>query len=81
MSVTYSAELPVREETGWYLAHLLKVEQQRRGTRARSRVLGCLTQAVLVLRWYLDGIRMSQLVRDNKISKSQQSCSTGAGVR
>jgi hypothetical protein len=70
MSVTYTAELPVREETVWYLARLLKAERRRRGTRARSRVLGCLAQAVLILRWMLDGTRMTQLVRDNKISKS-----------
>lgn len=70
MSVTYTAELPVREETVWYLARLLKTERCRRGTRTRSRVLGCLRQAVLILRWFLDGTRMSQLVRDNKISKS-----------
>lgn len=70
MSVTYTAELPVREETVWYLAHLLKAERHRRGTRAGSRALGCLAQAVLILRWFLDAIRVRQLVRDNKISKS-----------
>jgi hypothetical protein len=67
MSVTYTAELPVREETVWYLAHLLKAERRRRGTRTGSRVLGCLAQAVLILRWFLGGTRITQLVRDNKI--------------
>lgn len=70
MSVTYTAELPVREETVWYLAHLLKAERQRRGTRKGSRALGCFTQAVLILRWFLDGTRMRQLASDNHISSS-----------
>jgi len=70
MSVTYTAELPVREATVDFLAGLLAGERARRGTRADTRALSCHDQAVLVLRWFLDGTRMAQLARDNAISKS-----------
>jgi hypothetical protein len=53
-----------------YLSSLLHAERLRRGTRAGSRALGCFKQAVLILRWFLDGTRMSQLARDNHISGS-----------
>src|SRR6266511_5675427 len=70
MSVTYTAVLPVRDETVDFLAGLLAAERARRGTRADTRALSVHDQAVLVLRWFLDGIRMSQLARDNAIGKS-----------
>jgi hypothetical protein len=70
MSVTYVATLSVREETVLFLSTLLHRERQRRGTRANTRALGCFKQAILVLRWFLDGTRMSQLARDNTIGKS-----------
>jgi hypothetical protein len=70
MSVTYTAMLPVREETVDVLATLLADERARRGTRADTRALSCRDQAVLVLRWFLDGTRMSQLAGDNTISTS-----------
>jgi hypothetical protein len=38
---------------------LLAVERCRRGTRARRRALGCYRQAVLVLRWFVDGTRLA----------------------
>lgn len=69
-SVAYTAYLPVREETVHYLAALLHAERRRRGTRTRTRRLGCFAQAVLVLRWFLDNTRLRQLASDNKISKS-----------
>ena len=59
MSVTYAAVLPVRDETVDFLAGLLAVERGRRGTRADTRALSVRGQAVLVLRWFLDGTRMS----------------------
>jgi hypothetical protein len=65
-NVTYTAVLPVRGETVDFLAGLLAAERVRRGTRA----LSVREQAVLVLRWFLDGTRMSQLARDNGIGKS-----------
>jgi hypothetical protein len=70
MSVTYTAVLPVRDETVDFLAGLLAAERARRGTRAQTRSLPVHDQAVLVLRWLLDGTRMSQLARDNGIGKS-----------
>jgi hypothetical protein len=70
MSVTYTAELPVRDHTVDLLAGLLADERLRRGTRADTRALSCHDQAVLVLRWFLDGTRITQLARDNAISKS-----------
>lgn len=70
MSITYTAILSVREETVVRVSALLYGERRRRGTRAGRRVLFCYRQAVLVLRWLLDGTRMSQLVADNAISMS-----------
>jgi hypothetical protein len=70
MSVTYTAVSPVRDETVAFLAGLLAAECLRRGTRADTRSLLVHDQAVLVLRWSLDGIRMSQLVRDKGIGRS-----------
>jgi hypothetical protein len=70
MSVTYTAVLPVRDETVDFLADLLATERRRRGTRGDTRSLSCRDQAVLVLRWFLDGTCMRQLARDNAIGKS-----------
>ncbi len=55
--VTYTAVLPVAEETVRFVSRLLAAERRRRGTRARRRVLSCYRQAVLLLRWFLDGTR------------------------
>jgi len=70
MSVTYTAVLPVRDETVDFLAELLSVERARRGTRGKTRALSVRDQAVLVLRWFCDGTRIKQLARDNQIGKS-----------
>lgn len=70
MSVTYTAVLPVRAETVDFLAGLLMAERARRGTRAETRALSCREQAVLVLRWFCDATRMTQLARDNGIATS-----------
>lgn len=70
MSVTYTAVLPVREHTVDVLTGLLTAERARRGTRSGTRALTCRDQAILVLRWFLDGTRMRQLARDNTISDS-----------
>lgn len=69
-SVTYQAVLPCRRQTVVFVADLLAAERVRRGTRTGRRVLDCFTQAVLVLRWYLDGTRVVELARDNNISGS-----------
>src|SRR3954470_8354087 len=68
--VTYTAVLPASEETVLFVSGLLAVERRRRGTRGRRRALGCYRQAVLVLRWFLDGTRLAQLAGDNRIGRS-----------
>ncbi|CAI7976417.1 transposase [Frankia sp. Hr75.2] len=70
MSVTYTAELSLGDHTVDRLEALLAAERARRGTRAGRRALDCRAQAVLVLRWFVDGTRVSQLVRDNQIGRS-----------
>jgi len=70
MSVTYTATLPVGEHTVLFLSGLLYAERRRLGTRAGRRSLGCYRQAVLVLRWLLDGTRVTQLAVDNQVSRS-----------
>ncbi len=68
--VTYTAVLPVAEETVHFVSGLLATERRRRGTRNRRRALGCYRQAVLLLRWFLDGTRLAQLAADNRIGRS-----------
>jgi hypothetical protein len=70
MSVTYRAVLTVREQTVWYLSRLLHAERLRRGTRTGRRALGCFKQAVLVIRWFLDNTRITQLATDNAIGRT-----------
>ena len=62
--------LPVAEETVHFVSGLLAIERRGRGTRGRRRALGCNRQAVLVLRWFLDGTRLAQLATDNAIGRS-----------
>jgi hypothetical protein len=68
-SVTYTATLDFDRETVWYLSRLLATERRRRGTRKATRLLTPFRQAVMVLRWFVDGIRIAQLARDNGLSK------------
>jgi DDE superfamily endonuclease len=69
-SITYTTTLEVRRETAEYLAQLLAGHRQVLGTRTGRRALGPFKQAVLVLRWFLDGTRVRQLATDNHIGKS-----------
>jgi hypothetical protein len=68
--VSYTAVLPVAEETVQFVSNLLAAERRRRGTRGRRRALGCYRQALLVLRWFIDGTRLAQLAADNRIGRS-----------
>jgi hypothetical protein len=68
--VTYSGVLPIGEHTAVRLAQLLVGERCERRTRHGRRSLGPWRQAVLVLRWFLDGTRVAQLAVDNQISAS-----------
>jgi hypothetical protein len=67
-SITYTAVLDVRRATAEHLAKLLRGHRERLGTRKGTRALGVFKQAVLVLRWFVDGTRLVQLARDNGIS-------------
>ena len=67
---TYTAVLPVAEETVQFVSNLLAAERRRRGTRGRRRALGCYRQALLVLRWFIDSTRLAQLAADNRIGRS-----------
>ncbi|MFF7190507.1 transposase family protein [Streptomyces sp. NPDC008222] len=69
-SVTYTAVLDVRRSTAEHLARLLRSHRTEVGTRRGRRALGCFKQAVLILRWFIDGARLSQLARDNALSTS-----------
>ena len=62
--------LPVAEETVVFVSGLLAAERRRRDTRSGRRALGCFRQAVLVLRWFGDGIRLAQLATDTRIGGS-----------
>jgi hypothetical protein len=70
MSGTYTASLPVSEDTVLFVSALLHAERRRLATRAGTRSLGCYRQAILVLRWLLDGTRIIQLAIDNQVSRS-----------
>jgi hypothetical protein len=68
--VPYTAVLSVAQEPVPFVSRLLAAEQRRRGTRGRQRALGCYWQAVLVLRWFLDGAQLLQLAADNRSGSS-----------
>lgn len=54
--------------TSKHLAKLLHEHRVRLATRKGTRALGVFKQAVLILRWFVDGTRRAQLARDNYIS-------------
>ena len=61
MSVRYEAVLDVSPDCVAFMTGLLDAERARRGTRRNTRRLSTQTQAVLVLRWFLDDTRMVEL--------------------
>jgi hypothetical protein len=67
-TITYAAVLDVRRATAEHLAKLLRGHREQLGTRKGTRALGVFKQAVLVLRWFVDGTRLVQLARDNGTS-------------
>jgi hypothetical protein len=69
-SVTYTAVLDVKRSTAEHLARLLRDQRIITRTRKGRRALGCFRQAVLVLRWFIDGTRLSQLACDHGVSAS-----------
>jgi hypothetical protein len=62
----------VAEETVLFVSGLLAAERRR--TRGRRRALGCYRQAVLVLRWFLNGTRLAQLACDHRIGRLTAYC-------
>jgi hypothetical protein len=68
--VSYTAVLPIGESTAAFVAGLLDAERRQRRTRRGRRALGCVGQAMMVLRWFLDGTRVAQLACDNQVSSS-----------
>jgi hypothetical protein len=70
MSVTYTATLTAREQTVLRVSSLLHAKRRQRGTRAGTRVLSCFDHAVMVIRWLLDGTRVTQLAADYQIGRS-----------
>jgi hypothetical protein len=62
--------LDMSEDSVHFLSRLLHAERVRRGTRKGTRALSSFKQALLVLRWFLDDTRMSDLARDNAIGLS-----------
>jgi hypothetical protein len=69
-SVTYSSVLQVRPSTVMLLARLLLQRRESIGTRTGRRALPPRSHAVLVLRWFLDGTRITQLAADSAIGVS-----------
>ena len=68
--VSYTAVLPADESTVQFVSALLAADRRRRRVRPKRRALGYYRQAVLVLRWFLDGTRLTQLAADNDIGRS-----------
>lgn len=60
----------MRGGTVLYLADLLAFGRVQAGSRAGVRALTCFQQAVLVIRWFLDGSRVAGLAADNGIGVS-----------
>lgn len=69
-SVTYTATLEINRDTAAFLAAKLAAHRLAVGTRAGTRALSPFKQAVLVLRWFLDGTRVRELATDNAIGRS-----------
>ena len=68
--ITYTAVLNVSRESAEFVARLLRQHRERLGTRKRTRALGPFRQAVLVLRWFVDGTRIAQLAYENGMTEA-----------
>ena len=81
--VTYAAVLDVAEDTVFFLARLLWLRRAELGTRRGRRSLGCYRQAVLVIRWFLDGTRIAQLAgrQRHREARPRTATSTRASTR
>lgn len=70
ISVTYTAALDAKRSSVEHLARLLHDRRILVRARRGRRAPGCFRQAVLILRWFIDGTRLSQLAGDNGLSTS-----------
>src|SRR5947209_16138785 len=68
--VTYSAVLPVSEQTVLFVWGCWPPNGADAALGGDAGALGCYRQAVLVLRWFLDGTRLAQPAADNRIGRS-----------
>jgi len=68
--ITFTCALEARRETVYFLAKLIHEHCERTGTRRGTRVLGPFRDAVMVLRWFIDGTRVRQLAADNHMGKT-----------
>lgn len=78
--MAYAAVLDIPEDTVYFLARLLMLRRRELGTRRGRRAMGGYRQAVLVIRWFLDGTRVRQLAQDNHISLSTAYTSLHEGI-
>ena len=69
--MSYTATLPVREQTVLVASSLRHAERRRRGTRTGTRALGCLAPAVPVLRWLPGGTRLAQVAPARTAARTQ----------
>lgn len=67
MSVAYTAFVPVDRAACDWFSRRLAAHRRGRGTRKGTRRLTPWSQAVLVLRFLIDGTRVSQLADDNAL--------------
>ncbi|WP_408612819.1 hypothetical protein [Glycomyces luteolus] len=70
MSVAYTALLPVDRAACDWLARRLAAHRRRIGTRKGTRKLTPWSQAVFVLRFLIDGTRITQLAADNALGRT-----------
>lgn len=68
--IAYRGTLDVPRELVLFVAGLLRAERRRRGTRRGTRVLTCLWQAVLVVRWFRDRTDPARLGHDHEVSRA-----------
>jgi hypothetical protein len=70
LSVAYTAFLPVDSAAADWLARKIAAHRRRIGTRKGTRRLTPWAQSVFVLRFLIDGTRVSQLATDNALAKT-----------
>jgi hypothetical protein len=78
--ITYPATLPVADHVVQHVSELLAVYRRRIGTRRGRRALTPHQQAILVLRWFVDATRLTQLARDHRVSLSTAYRSLHEGI-